>query len=72
MQTEAMKYGLDNEIWLSKSSDKELSGAQVKVFKCDLMIHPDIYWIGCLPDGIFMILMRIHLLEFWKLRAYFQ
>ena len=31
---------------------KELSGTQVKVFKCGLLIHPDIYWMGCSPDGI--------------------
>ena len=28
---------------------KELSGPQ-KVFKCGLLIHPDIYWMGCSPD----------------------
>ena len=31
---------------------KELSGPQVKVFKCGLLIHPDIYWMGCSPDGV--------------------
>ena len=41
VQTEAMKYGLDNETVVVKEF-KELSGAQVKVFKCGLLIHPDI------------------------------
>ena len=72
VQTEAMKYGLDNETVVVKEF-KELSGAQVKVFKCGLLIHPDIYWMGCSPGGItVMILIRIHHLEFSKLRAYFR
>ena len=49
--TEAMKYGLDNKTVVVKEF-KELSGTQVKVFKCGLLIHPDIYWMGCSPDGI--------------------
>ena len=49
--TEAMKYGLDNETVVVKEF-KELSGAQIKVFKCGLLIRPDIYWMGCSPDGI--------------------
>ena len=49
--TEAMKYGLDNKTVVVKEF-KELSGAQVKVFKCGLLIHPDICWMGCSPDGI--------------------
>ena len=49
--TEAMKYGLDNETVVVKEF-KELSGTQVKVFKCGLLIHPDIHWMGCSPDGI--------------------
>ena len=47
--TEAMKYGLDNETVVVKEF-KELSGAQVKVFKCGLLVHPDIYWMGCSPS----------------------
>ena len=31
---------------------KELSGPQVKVFKCGLLIHPDIHWMSCSPDGV--------------------
>ena len=51
VQTEAMKYGLDMETTVVKEF-KELSGPQVKVFKCGLLIHPDIYWMGCSPDGV--------------------
>ena len=46
-----MKYGLDMEPMVVKEF-KELSGPQVEVFKCGLLIHPDIYWMGCSPDGI--------------------
>ena len=49
--TEAMKYGLDNETVVVKEF-KELSCAQIKVFKRGLLIHSDIYWMGCSPDGI--------------------
>ena len=42
LQTEAMNYGLDNETVVVKEF-KGLSGAQVKIFKCGLLIHPDIY-----------------------------
>ena len=24
----------------------------MEVFKCGLLVHPDIYWMGCSPDGI--------------------
>lgn len=51
VQTDAMKYGLDMETTVVKDF-KELSGPQVKVFKCGLLIHPDIYWMGCSPDGV--------------------
>ena len=49
--TEAMKYGLDNETVVVKEF-KELSCAQIKVFKRGLLIHSDIYRMGCSPDGI--------------------
>ena len=42
VQTEAMKYGLDMEPMVVKEF-KELLGPQVEVFKCGLLIHPDIY-----------------------------
>ena len=37
---------------LSKSSKNYQALMQVKVFKCGLLIHPDIYWMGCSPDGV--------------------
>ena len=43
-----MKYGLD----MVPTVVKELTGPQVEVFKCGLLVHPDIYWMGCSPDGI--------------------
>ena len=51
VQTEAMEYGLDMEPIVVKDF-KELSGPQVEVFECGLLIHLDIYWMGCSPDGI--------------------
>ena len=51
VQTEAMKYGLDMETTVVNEF-KELSGTLVKVFKCGLLIHPDIYWMGCSPDDV--------------------
>ena len=51
VQTQAMKYGLDMEPMVVKEF-KELAGPQVEVFKCGLLVHPDIYWMGCSPDGI--------------------
>ena len=51
VETQAMKYGLDMEPMVVKEF-KELAGSQVEVFKCGLLVHPDIYWMGCSPDGI--------------------
>ena len=49
--TQVMKYGLDMEPAVVKEF-KELTGPQMEVFKCGLLVHPDIYWMGCSPDGI--------------------
>ena len=51
VQSQAMKYGLDMEPTVVKEF-KELTGPQVEVFKCGLLVRPDIYWMGCSPDGI--------------------
>ena len=51
VKTQAMKYGLDMEPMVVKEF-KELAGPQVEVFNCGLLVHPDIYWMGCSPDGI--------------------
>ena len=51
VETQAMKYGLDMEPMVVKEF-KELAGSQVEVVKCGLLVHPDIYWMGCSPDGI--------------------
>ena len=37
-----MKYGLELEPMVVKEF-KEVTGPQVKFFKCGLLVHPDIY-----------------------------
>lgn len=70
VQTQAMKYGLDMEPTVVKEF-KELTGPQVEVFKCGLLVHPNIYWMGCSPDGIIYDPNEIPSVGILELRAVF-
>lgn len=46
-----MKHSLELELMVVKEF-KEVAGPQVNIFNCGLLVHLDIHWMGCSPDGI--------------------
>ena len=69
VQTQAMKYGLDMEPTVVKEF-KELTGPQVEVSNVACWFILIFTGWDAHPMELFMTLMKVHQLVFWKLRVF--